>query len=624
MKKKKRLLLVLLLLLLIGFCTKMTVDYLDSNADESKSGSNKIDDENIKNGDKPIDGDNNEIVDKYKISYEIKLKKVVYNEIEIELLVEGIDFKVQKCLSLYEEEEFVETSCTFENLYSFINLKEDTNYNIYSYIMDDNEKIESNSVFVRTLKKDVIAKLPEGSVIKPVINKQQEKDLKNDMIIGDIVISGNPTDYVKSATLVISYPENSEYIYEYEFDGIKRIASSKESLNIDKNGILTARVRYKDSILAMTINVTKIDNEIPLLEINAPEEFAVHSRINILENYTKQTVSGSTKGSCNLENGDIVTNSKEISLGVHQITCTVTTKTGVIASTTKEIDVIVPKVLKAVPKMSETIPFSGFLGTPVPRVAVTSVSFQNTLDKPEGFSDIVYDVSDVGDTGEYLLWFKENSPTDYSVVIGREGKIYLNSWSNYMFYQTKITSIDFTNVDASQVNSMVAFFSEMPNLEYVNFGDDFYSVNLKSAASIFNSTPKLKTVEFGEAFTIENSTNLFRIFYSSGIESIYLGEGFVTDNVSSYASMFENATSLKNVKYSNKVKVSNTANITNIYLGTSSLEKIDLTEFDILKISNIKALIEVTPIDVVITVSDDLVKEYIENETLFAGSVIVK
>ena len=243
----------------------------------------------------------------------------------------------------------------------------------------------------------------------------------------------------------------------------------------------------------------------------------------------------------------------------------------------------------------------------------------------------------------------------------------------YMFSGTKIVNLDLSFFNTSSVINMEGMFMETTSLTNIIFGDyfitenvtnmiklfygcgvssldlsNFNTVNVTDMSYMFGDTINITNIIFGNYFVTKNVTNMYYMFGGSGISeldhslwdtslvtnmarmfyntvnvtNIFLGEYFVTTNVTDMSEMFygSNVNSL-DLQYFNNINVTNiygifqntinlssltlptsnfvTSNVTNLSdvfnnAGNASLTALDLSSWDTSSVTNMSSLFEDT------------------------------
>ena len=162
----------------------------------------------------------------------------------------------------------------------------------------------------------------------------------------------------------------------------------------------------------------------------------------------------------------------------------------------------------------------------------------------------------------YSVYCKEvqdaNNVYDIYVLANCNQKVYFPKESNLFFskqsiphFESRLISIDFKNVDTSNVITMQSMFSECRVLTSLD----------------------LTTFDTSKVFNMNN------MFYGcSSLEDVQLNN-FNTSNVTDMASMFTGCSSLKSLDVSN-FDTTNVKDMNNMFAGCSSLKSLDLSHFN--------------------------------------------
>ena len=227
------------------------------------------------------------------------------------------------------------------------------------------------------------------------------------------------------------------------------------------------------------------------------------------------------------------------------------------------------------------------------RFKATSVVF---TDEKAPENTTVQDLSYIGD-GSVVGWWEDTTYTISTQVSGK--KVIFNENSGKMFYLCKnLTSIEFTNVDTSNVTDMSGMFaySAITSLDLSSFDTSnvtamtvmFNGTNLTDLDLSSFDTSKVTTMcwMFGDcksltslnltSFNTEKVTDLTEMFMNcSSLTSLDLSS-FNTSSVTKVGSMFKNASNLETLFVSDKFKLSE--NVTEnkpMFEGCSKLPNYD-------------------------------------------------
>ena len=258
-------------------------------------------------------------------------------------------------------------------------------------------------------------------------------------------------------------------------------------------------------------------------------------------------------------------------------------------------------IMNIIIKTSVSLPKGETINSLIPDEA-TSVKFVvNSNEK----SDINLGSAFRPDASIYLV-VKNDTEVEFHTPAD---KIMANADCAMMFYyKSQLQSIDFTNLDTSNVTNMSRMFeycTKLNNLNWGNFNtsnvtnmsymfrrcDSFTALNLsgfdtsnvEDMSYMFTDCRKLSSVNTSN-FNTSNVTNMAGMFsYSYTLKSLDLSH-FNTSNVESMESMFDGCSSLKSLNLSS-FDTSNLVYVTTMFSNCSALEGLDLTSFDFRNIS---------------------------------------
>ena len=112
---------------------------------------------------------------------------------------------------------------------------------------------------------------------------------------------------------------------------------------------------------------------------------------------------------------------------------------------------------------------------------------------------------------------------------------------NRMFYGvSKIKSLDLSNFDTSKVIDMDSMFAYMPGLTNINLLS-FNTENVEDMSDLFRDSNNLVTIDLSSFNTkkVKDMSYMFSVSNSpQKLETIYVGDNFVTDNVTNWSYAF--------------------------------------------------------------------------------------
>ena len=135
---------------------------------------------------------------------------------------------------------------------------------------------------------------------------------------------------------------------------------------------------------------------------------------------------------------------------------------------------------------------------------------------------------------EIKAWY---NAADQSVYYYAESNtVFLNQNSKMMFqWFTRIESLDLSNIDTSEVNTMHGMFYWMQNLKTINFGN-FNTSKVTDMTAMFGCTFALTELDLS-SFDTSKVTGMNYMFHGTYVQKLDLSS-FNTSNVTSMYSMF--------------------------------------------------------------------------------------
>lgn len=152
-------------------------------------------------------------------------------------------------------------------------------------------------------------------------------------------ISGNPTNWVQSSTLVINYNSGKNDMDSEAFSWDKTNWTSNNTRTISSNGTYTAYVKdNKGNIKSCSVNVTKIDNTTPIITMNS----GIWDKNDITAIATATFGSSGGTLSCinaSRSNKSVTTINSIATLGPNVIKCSAKSNTGIEVTKTSTITI---------------------------------------------------------------------------------------------------------------------------------------------------------------------------------------------------------------------------------------------------------------------------------------------
>jgi|GEM_PF-6560868 len=187
--------------------------------------------------------------------------------------------------------------------------------------------------------------IPEGSVKAIIysgtstltineVNLRQVKETKENYP----EIKVDNANWTTTKTVEILYPEGTEG--EYSLDLGVTWNKYNGEIKIETESTIFARIKENDKIVSSnSFMIKKIDNTDPTIELDIPNKLVQNFEIQLPTKYTSGT-SGS-KVECK-DGKDIVTNTRDLNLGTHEIICTIENGVGKSLIINKTIEIISP------------------------------------------------------------------------------------------------------------------------------------------------------------------------------------------------------------------------------------------------------------------------------------------
>ena len=189
---------------------------------------------------------------------------------------------------------------------------------------------------------------------------------------------------------------------------------------------------------------------------------------------------------------------------------------------------------------------------------------------------------------EIKVWYNAADQSVYYYV--PVNLTYLNPNSRGMFqWFTKIESLDFSNIDTSEVNKMHAMFYWMQNLKTINFGN-FNTSNVTDMTAMFGCTFSLTELDLS-SFDTSNVTQMSYMFHGTYVQKLDLSN-FNTSNVVNMYSMFEATSRLKEIKLGTNFNTEKVTNMGRMFTNTPVLVGLNLSKFNTKNVTNMAHMFE--------------------------------
>ena len=185
---------------------------------------------------------------------------------------------------------------------------------------------------------------------------------------------------------------------------------------------------------------------------------------------------------------------------------------------------------------------------------------------------------------EIKAWY---NAADQSVYYYAESNtVFLNQNSKMMFqWFTRIESLDLSNIDTSEVNTMHGMFYWMQNLKTINFGN-FNTSKVTDMTAMFGCTFALTELDLS-SFDTSKVTGMNYMFHGTYVQKLDLSS-FNTSNVTSMYSMFEATNRLKEIKFGTNFNTEKVTNMGSMFKNAPVLATINLFTFNTSKVTNMR------------------------------------
>ena len=196
-----------------------------------------------------------------------------------------------------------------------------------------------------------------------------------------------------------------------------------------------------------------------------------------------------------------------------------------------------------------------------------------------------WDISEAGD-GSVMAYVEDDGTGNntYKVTIGGKGGIIANeSMLGYFGGFSKMTSIDLSSLDTSQVTDMSGMFYGCRSLTSLDVSN-FNAPELTDITDMFSGLTNLETLNLSN-FNAPKIINMDAMFKDLSKLSKLDLTNFNTVNVTSMGEMFKNCSSLISLDLSS-FDTSKVTNMSFMFDDCRSLTSLDLSSFDISKVTD--------------------------------------
>ena len=206
-----------------------------------------------------------------------------------------------------------------------------------------------------------------------------------------------------------------------------------------------------------------------------------------------------------------------------------------------------------------------------------------------------WDISEAGD-GSVMAYVEDDGTgnSTYKLTIGGKGGIIANeSMIGYFAGFIKMTSIDLSALDTSEVTDMSSMFSAEPgslmNIEEINVSS-FDTSQVKNMSGMFAFCSSLTSLDVSN-FDTSQVTDMSLMFGGcSSLTSLDVSN-FNAPQLTGITYMFAGLTNLETLNLSN-FNAPQLTNITDIFNGLTNLVTLNLSNFNAPKVTNMNAMFE--------------------------------
>ena len=189
-----------------------------------------------------------------------------------------------------------------------------------------------------------------------------------------------------------------------------------------------------------------------------------------------------------------------------------------------------------------------------------------------------WDISEAGD-GSVMAYVEDDGTgnSTYKLTIGGKGGIIANeSMIEYFAAFYKMTSIDLSDLDTSEVTNMISMFEDCGSLTSLDVSN-FNAPQLTDITDMFSRLTNLETLNLSN-FNAPKITNMDGMFKDLSKLSKLDLTNFNTVNVTSMSEMFNNCSSLTNLDLSS-FDTTNVTNMSEMLCGCPAWDTVDKKKF---------------------------------------------
>ena len=204
-----------------------------------------------------------------------------------------------------------------------------------------------------------------------------------------------------------------------------------------------------------------------------------------------------------------------------------------------------------------------------------------------------WDISEAGD-GSVMAYVEDDGTgnSTYKLTIGGKGGIIANeSMIGYFVAFNKMTSIDLSALDTSEVTNMFGMFGGCSSLTSLDVSN-FYTSKVTNMSSMFSSCSSLKRLDLS-SFDTSQVTSMSGMFHLCNSLTSLDVSNFDTSKVTDMSGMFSGELitpmNIEEINISN-FDTSKVTNMSYMFYECSSLKSLDLSSFDTTNVTNMSAM----------------------------------
>ncbi len=199
-------------------------------------------------------------------------------------------------------------------------------------------------------------------------------------------------------------------------------------------------------------------------------------------------------------------------------------------------------------------------------------------------SDNAINIADDGTNTPIYAWFKEGTIYINSVL----DKIYMNRWSDYMFYNMQgISSLDLSHFDTSNVTEMQYMFSKMSSITSLDVSH-FDTTKVTNMSNMFDGMNSITSLDVSHFDTSKVTTMAYMFSGMSGLTSLDVSH-FDTTKVTNMSSMFNGMSGLTSLDVSH-FDTTKVTNMSSMFSGMRGLTSLDVGNFDTSNVTNMSSM----------------------------------